>query len=1556
MAIRTAYTSNLLGTIKSHLEGLQGYDVMALELIQNADDAGATEIVFKITDNSLKVWNSGDFTYCGQLDQRPCPHSVSKKYACDFHRIIDVASGGKLARSENIGRFGIGFVSTYQVTDSPEIHSNQLKVILRPEIAEVIGESISKIDGTLFVLPWAFDPNSQARVALGISHLTLNHIQRLKEDFEKVLRQSLFFLRHVKKAELHHDGELIFGCEIDRSEDNSELLVSFHPSKTTESWYILRIVDEDTVRYGNTLNSIYQKYPKLIDFKRNTLVSVAVRMKPEPLEKGYLYAYLPTEQPTGLPLHINADFFPEADRKNIIFAGGQHQQEWNELLIKAAGWVLMSDLEGKRDKIGYAQLLEVISKSLTLTQNQSNYPACYSNFWVFFKQAVGNQKAKIAMTIDGTFEHPANVLLLPHGFEQGQVNILQKLGAKLAHEDLRPHRNALIQLGAKDLTLERMVELMETSLPLITPSDAPIDAEYINDIYLPLWKTVEELLPKASDSANIAILRLKKLSFVLSQALFPVSIDECYSAPEPLMAEKVAPLLWWEFTHDRLKQFPKIFHLTDVINLSIVTFALIQKINAGEKIEKIIGSDKAKLRSFYSLLAQLDQCSSPPSATYQNLRSLPIWLTGKGFSTAGNTFLPGNFTDPTGQANLINPELLDFQARVFVETKIGIESQTIEAYVRTFVPQFFGNIDSVDLAIYQRLIAELANHRILIDDDSLRNLLAGLRMVPTQTGKWSRPIDAYYYTNELAAILGDNKALWIDQKRLISERSVRSFFENIGIRKIPSAEHLVERIIQCARDSKPNNDAKKASERAFYELCRRYDQSKDQWRNNNNIQQALRKLKDTPCLPSDSNEEKWYKPSDLYVFYRSEGFASQATILAFKDPRQLNSNLLIAIGVSMEPRTGMVVNHLLYCMKNNVPAHPTIYQILNERSSDPDISRLIGESCICLSINRYIRPNQLYWLPQNLGEYAFTIPDSLQQYRSLFKSLGVKNEPSPQDYVEILIDIVKSLPVKAITGSDRSFYDTCLRSIANAEQNELDEATWQQLKDHETIINLEGYPHYPDDIILNDSEWHSNFFQHEIDRLLCKFGPEYWSLLKTLGVKKISESAKINLEYYDGDSIDEVDTSEELHKRQKIVAIVLNDKSSTVKRDVMESIKRIKVRSYEKIRIQATVQLGTGSCSASPVITPAFYDQANNTLIVARPVDKDSWVYIFSALLHPLAPNEAASEIAAKASHLSLLMPFKIEEAIKNLKASGMSMPVDEEDQPLPLQLESKLIDGIGMTGDLVEGLSNTPVEFLPLPEEHTPSSFDNPPTHINLPPEVPRTKPSAPTPVFQPAKMTTKQKHKVQRDEELISYVRNIKEKWEFTFDPDQKNTHNLAVEVASRKVVCKYERDRMRRPIEMLQTHPGYDIISHSLSTDEVLRYIEVKGIDGEWNKTGVGLSRTQFCNAQDFGDQYWLYIVEHAFDPSQYCIYPIQNPASKVDKFMYNSGWKGVISEEPSNPAAGFVPGAKVDCGPLGIGEIIELITENDEKILIIDFAIGGKKALAFDFGLMQIIEQD
>ena len=349
-----SYTANLLGTIRTHLAGLQGYDVMALELIQNADDAPAEEITFDVTDDGLWVRNSGTFDYCGDLHANMCPFQESEGYSCDYHRIVDVASGGKLGQSENIGRFGIGFVSSYQITDHPQIRSSGISLTLRPEAGEWDIEHCEETPDTEFFLPWARDANTKARQALGVSHVTATHIDRLAEDLTNVVRRSLLFLRHVTRAEVLRNGQLLAGCDLDRG-DGTDLLVSFRPGDDVEQWHILRA---DASARAAALDAAH---PRLEGLRRSTSISIGVRVDPEPLQEGLLYAFLPTEYSTGLPLHINADFFPESDRKAVIFKGHQHEHAWNEMLIDAAaGSVSVSLLTPGKPRTAPASGLQAV--------------------------------------------------------------------------------------------------------------------------------------------------------------------------------------------------------------------------------------------------------------------------------------------------------------------------------------------------------------------------------------------------------------------------------------------------------------------------------------------------------------------------------------------------------------------------------------------------------------------------------------------------------------------------------------------------------------------------------------------------------------------------------------------------------------------------------------------------------------------------------------------------------------------------------------------------------------------------------------------------------------------------------------------------------------------------------------------------------------------------------------------------------------------------------------------------------------------------------------------
>jgi hypothetical protein len=59
------------------------------------------------------------------------------------------------------------------------------------------------------------------------------------------------------------------------------------------------------------------------------------------------------------------------------------------------------------------------------------------------------------------------------------------------------------------------------------------------------------------------------------------------------------------------------------------------------------------------------------------------------------------------------------------------------------------------------------------------------------------------------------------------------------------------------------------------------------------------------------------------------------------------------------------------------------------------------------------------------------------------------------------------------------------------------------------------------------------------------------------------------------------------------------------------------------------------------------------------------------------------------------------------------------------------------------------------------------------------------------------------------------------------------------------------------------------------------------GNLEQRPVALSRTQFEYAQEHGESYWLYIVEHA-DTADARILRIQNPAGKARTFTFDRGW--------------------------------------------------------------------
>ncbi|WP_026331244.1 DUF3883 domain-containing protein [Thioalkalivibrio sp. ALMg13-2] len=1554
-----SYTANLLGNIRSHLAGLQGYDVMALELIQNADDAKAEEIVFDITDRGLLVRNSGQFTYCGDLDE-PCGFLVQGNYKCDYHRITDVGSGGKLSRGENIGRFGIGFVSTYQVTDHPEIRSSGIKLALYPERGQWSIEPFEEPDGTSFFLPWANDPNTEARLALGVSHVSPAHIDQLADDFQAVLRKSLLFLRHVRKAEVRRNGQLLLACDLDRSE-GSDLIVSYRPSGDVEHWHILRADAADTAK------QLYATHPRLESLHRSAKISIGLRVDPEPLVEGLLYAFLPTEQSTGLPLHINADFFPEADRKAVIFAGHQHEQAWNEMLIDAAAAELARDPEGLRRMLGHVPLWQTLGRAYDLWSKGTGHPFCYKRFWERLKGTAA--QAHIVPTQDGSIQAPSGVFLPRTSLNEHQAKALLEVGGRLPAEDLRPYHTAMNQLGAPILTLERLVGLLESAEAQQIVQVTEVDENRLAQFYQPLWSIVNDLLPEtaaANPDMNPPVQRLLTLPFVVTEDLFAVTINQSYAAPVGLDANRIAVLLPRLAIATRLLVgFPKITRLLKVLDLGAVV-SHVDSMCTTEPVEAVIGVDPKDLRNLYSLFADLDHQGTVEQAIYQKLRDLPIWRSTRGFVNANQALLPGNFIDPTGQADLLDVSVLTESVKDFLSAKLGVQTQTIDAFVRTILPTFFDDDGPLDPTKYTRLIGELADHTELVNDDGIRRLLGSLPIVPTQDGGWSRPGSTYRRTENLEKVLGNAPHLWLDSSRIPDTRSVHSFIDSLGVRRSPIARHLVDRMLSIAEKHFPTEDAKRASSEAFYVLCDNYED----WREENSFQHALDDLRHAACFPADRDTEAWHTADSLYAPYRADAFRSQGNILDFRNTGRLKTELLEELDISISPETRLVIDHLQHCIRTGVQPHVLTYQVLNERAqrSDPLIAALAESRCIYVESKKtFVRPNQVYWQPQQLGRYAFTIPGNYEPFKPFFDEIGVKNAPEGRDFVDILLDIVEEYfeQSKPLTGSDRAVYDACLGSVASAYgHEELTPFDLRRLQEAPTVLNLESLLAHPDEVLLQDSEWHAGFFGGELDQALCKPPTDLWAFIEDIGVRRLSESAQVSLEFVDGPEADESSIAEKLMGRIDVLVRLLYDQPTTIRKDIKKSLLGLTSVSYDVVRIQASVHVGGGQTIAPPAPADAFYDLEDGRLILARPVGDRSWAHILNALFHQLMPEESGSEISKMTLSVRPLMGMSVEEAHRELTDAGIPH-LDVQDDSLvdltspDLDEMSDTVDpstakesdwGNGTGGGSPEGDASSGSRGWDrrMEEGGGVHSGEEQSERIGREegPEAPhqgtternnsenRAGAIGVSGQGQKRAKKSRAKHKEQWDRRLLSYVRQKQEDSSGADDTGGLSDHNLAVEVIARDAVCTYERERGRVPEQMAQTHPGYDIISHNPVTGED-RYIEVKGVNGEWNQTGVGLSRLQFSNAQDYGDRYWLYVAEFISDPDNIRVHPIQSPATQVTAFMFDGNWRDAVTEERADPSALFIPGSRIQHQDMGYGEIRDVEIRGNTKLLTVLF---------------------
>ena len=90
--------------------------------------------------------------------------------------------------------------------------------------------------------------------------------------------------------------------------------------------------------------------------------------------------------------------------------------------------------------------------------------------------------------------------------------------------------------------------------------------------------------------------------------------------------------------------------------------------------------------------------------------------------------------------------------------------------------------------------------------------------------------------------------------------------------------------------------------------------------------------------------------------------------------------------------------------------------------------------------------------------------------------------------------------------------------------------------------------------------------------------------------------------------------------------------------------------------------------------------------------------------------------------------------------------------------------------------------------------------------------------------------------------------------------------------------------------------DDIYEKDTNGQIIRYIEVKTLTGQWGQGGVGITEHQLEFAQKEKDKWWLFVVEN-INTDNIRVYQFKNPILEANRFMFDNSWKQLAYQADS-----------------------------------------------------------
>ena len=285
------------------------------ELLQNAEDAGATAVDFNLERDRLIVSHDGERRFL--LD--------------DIAAITGIGQSGKKDDPTQIGKFGVGFKAVFAYTDHPEVRSGQYSFVIKDLFVPDEVASYPQGDKTVFEFP--FDrPEKEPSVAYGEVAQGLRELGDSSVLFLTRIATISYSLADGGSGRVSRDDAEYPRIAITRIADDEA---------TNTSW--LRVVGRPRAIEGPfTVAAAFrlQDAPGKVDKSK-----APARLRVQPLDAGETCIYFPaTKEASGLRFHIHAPFASTVARDSV------RNTPENVELVRAIGELIVDALPKLRDE------------------------------------------------------------------------------------------------------------------------------------------------------------------------------------------------------------------------------------------------------------------------------------------------------------------------------------------------------------------------------------------------------------------------------------------------------------------------------------------------------------------------------------------------------------------------------------------------------------------------------------------------------------------------------------------------------------------------------------------------------------------------------------------------------------------------------------------------------------------------------------------------------------------------------------------------------------------------------------------------------------------------------------------------------------------------------------------------------------------------------------------------------------------------------------------------------------------------------------------------------